>query len=103
MEELIPQHIKLRYCITTKTPLTFETPRTITHTPENAHELHPINHILLPKTYEDVKAMVKRFNIKVPGNTKPSQEACIQAIKDWAQATGRIIFSAKSKHAPTNA
>jgi hypothetical protein len=99
MEELIPQHIKLRYGITTKTPITFDYPRTISHSPENAYEFHPINHIVIPKSYDDVKAMVKRFNIKVPGNTKPSQEACVQAIQDWAKATGRIIVSPKNKNA----
>ena len=95
MEELIPLHIKLQYNITTKTPLTFPIPRILVQQMENSKEVHPINHVSIPKEYKEIIAMTKRFGIKVPGGTKPKQEAAEAAIKEWADKTGRILVPFK--------
>jgi hypothetical protein len=88
MEELIPQNIRMRYNITSHTPLTFPIPRIVP-----IHESHPINQIQIPATYGELKDTIKLYNIKLPGNKKPSSAEYVQALKDWAESTGRTIIS----------
>jgi hypothetical protein len=95
MEELIPLHIKLKYNNTTKTPLTFPIPRLLVQQMDNSKEVHPINHVSIPKEYKEIIAMTKRYGIKVPGGTKPAEATAVAAIKEWAAKTGRIIVPLK--------
>jgi hypothetical protein len=92
MEELIPQHIKQRYNITTVTPIMFKKPRG----PDTVHELHSINEVTIPETYEKILEFIAKHKIIAEKTTKPRGDACIDAIIAWADARGIRVIPNKS-------
>lgn len=90
IEELIPSDIKLRWGITTFTPIHFSKAR---GEPGTEAELNDINEIFIPEDYNLLNDFAIKNKIKVEKVTKPSLEKCILAIKQWGVAHGfRIII-----------
>ena len=89
-EELIPSDIKLRYGITTSTPICYPKAR---GEPGTEVELNDINEIVIPEDYNLLNDFAIKNKIKVEKVTKPSLEKCIVAIKHWGVSHGyRIVI-----------
>ena len=90
LEELIPADIKLKYGITTNTPLSFTYPRGI----EGSEvELSDVNEMVIPENYNELKEFIEKQKIKVEKVTKESKAQCLKAVKAWGVSHGyRIII-----------
>jgi hypothetical protein len=97
LEELIPADMRLRYRISTHTPIVFDTPRGAEST---LGELGDMNEIVIPHTndpdcYKKLGEFMRDHGIKVDAASKKTKESAadrIKAIKAWGVAHGyRIV------------
>jgi len=89
LEELIPPDIRIRYGITTHTPIVYDTNR---GDPGTERELERINEICIPSDYNELIKFTKKYNMNVETVTKPPKENLVAAIKTWGLSHGyRIV------------
>lgn len=87
LEECIPADIRLKYGITTSTPIAYAS-ETIAES-----EIADINNIEVPSDFEGLSKFVRQHGIKVEGKvTKASEKALLQAIRSWAISKGYRIY-----------
>jgi hypothetical protein len=81
LEELIPYDVRQRWGISTVTSLSL---------PTQNHDkmIAPINTIVIPEDYSEMKEFIRINKISVVKVTKESTSNCIKAIKTWANSHG---------------
>jgi hypothetical protein len=105
LEELIPADVRLRYRISSHTPLTFTAPRGAVGTES---ELGDINEVVIPDAgdpefYKKLGEFMKDHNIKVDATSKRTKESAsdrVRAIKAWGTSRGYRIVQKVTEPAP---
>jgi hypothetical protein len=92
LEELIPADIRLRFGITTHTPVALAPRGAEDAVPEE--EIPDMNEIIIPETsnYKEMGEFIEKYGIKVDNKiTKDSRVDRLKAIKAWGVANGYRI------------